>query len=335
MRVLVTGGSGHLGFNLVTLLLARGYEVGATVRSLSNREQVDRLRSLGPVALFEADIRNQDQMHAALEDVDVLFHAAAVFAVAASHHEADLLDTAIAGTESSLRAAAARGVRRVVLTSSAVTLPLTTPGSPPSTERDWNTDLRVPYFRAKVESERRAWDLADELGLALATILPAGIIGPGFARHTPTIDIIQACLMGMFRLGAPRGNFSFVDARDAAEAHLLAAEQRATGRFIVGYDHAPSFDELVRAIARLDSRVRPPLLVLPGVAAPLLPLYDACSHRLLGTPRIATPEAIAATLSGRVYNFSTARAKAELGWSARVPFEQSLWDTLAELQRSR
>ncbi|HEX4934570.1 MAG TPA: hypothetical protein VFV33_15380, partial [Gemmatimonadaceae bacterium] len=179
-----------------------------------------------------------------------------------------------------------------------------------------------------VESERRAWALADALGLRLTTILPAGIIGPGFVRSTPTTDIIRAAQMGVFRVGAPSGTFTFVDVRDAAEAHCLALEREATGRFIVGYDHIPTFDEIARAVARLEPRVRPPLMVLPRWLSPLLPAYDAASHALLGTPRVATPEVVATGASGNVFNYSAARAKRELGWAPRVPFEESLRATL-------
>lgn len=333
MRTLVTGGNGHLGHNLVALLLAKGYAVGATLRSLANRDQVARLCALGDVTLHEADVRSYDQLHAALAEVDILFHVAAVYSTTDRARERDMRETAVAGTESVLRAAADRGVKRVIMTSSVVTLPLTLPGAPPSTEDDWNPDLRVPYFRAKVESERRAWALASELGLQLTTLLPAGIIGPGFARSTPTIDILRAAVMGEFRLGAPRGTFSFVDVRDVAEAHVLAAERGATGRFIVGYDHVPTFDELVRAIARIDPRVKPPLMVMPTWMDSILPLYDALSHVAVGTPRIATPEAIAATVSGKVYNYSTARARRDLGWAPVVPFEESLRATLEEMRR--
>lgn len=332
MRCLVTGGNGHLGFNLVQALLARGQRVRATVRSLAERAKTARLAALPGLELAEADVRDEAQMRSALDGVDMLFHVAAVYSLAEPGRDAEILAAATRGTEVSLRAAAAAGVQRVVMTSSVVTLPLTAPGAPPATEADWATDLRVPYVRAKTESERLAWRLADELGLSLATVLPAGIIGPGFARNTPTLDIVQACLMGEFRLGAPAGNFSFVDVRDVAEAHLLAAERGARGRFIVGYDVAPSFDRLVRTLARIDRRVKPPLMVLPVFMAPLLPLYDRFSHAVFGTPRIATPEGIASAVSGKVWNYSCARAKAELGWAARIPFEQSLRDTVAALR---
>ncbi|HEX4931601.1 MAG TPA: NAD-dependent epimerase/dehydratase family protein, partial [Gemmatimonadaceae bacterium] len=191
MRILVTGGNGHLGYNLIAALLARGHAVHATLRSLDHPGPVARVRALGDVTLHAADIRDPGQMHAALANVDVLFHVAAVYSTTDRTREQEMLETAVTGTEVVLRAAASRGVRRVIMTSSVVTLPLTPRGAPPSTEDDWNPDLRVGYFRAKVESERRAWALADELGLRLTTILPAGIIGPGFVRSTPTTDIVR------------------------------------------------------------------------------------------------------------------------------------------------
>lgn len=333
MHALVTGANGHLGFNLVTMLRTKGHAVRASVRSVSAAEKTNRLRAIPGVELVEADVRNEAQMLAALAGVDTLFHAAAVFSTTEKGRDAEIRESAVRGTEIALKAASRSGVRRVILTSSVVTLPLTQRGAPPATEDDWATDLRVPYFRAKVESEKLAWAVAKDLGIELTTILPAGIIGPGFSRPTPTIDLIQACLMGELRLGAPHGNFSFVDVRDVAAAHLLACETGETGRFIVGYDHVPSYSELVRTLGTVEPKVRPPLLTLPSLAAPLLPLYDALSHRVFGTPRIATPEIIATLISGKVVNYSCERAKTRLGWKAEISFQQSLKDTVAELKR--
>jgi len=335
MQALVTGANGHLGLNLVALLQREGHAVRASVRSLSAADKVERLRALPGVELVEADVRSEVQMRAALAGVDTLFHVAAVYSTTEKGRDAEILESAVRGTEVALRLAARSGVRHVILTSSVVTLPLTPRGAPAVTEDDWTTDLRIPYFRAKVESEKLAWTLAKDLGIKLTTILPAGIIGPGFSRRTPTIELIRACLMGEFRLGAPRGNFSFVDVRDVAAAHLLAAETGETGRFIVGYDHIPSYVELVRALGAIDTTVSAPLMTLPTLFGPILPLYDALSHWLIGTPRIATPEIIATLVSGKVVNYSCQRAKDRLGWTAKVPFQQSLADTLAELSKKK
>ena len=80
---------------------------------------------------------------------------------------------------------------------------MTAPGAPPVDETQWAEALRVPYFRAKTEGEQAAWRTARELGLNLVTVLPGGITGPGFARNTPTINLIEAIERGnVAQLGA-------------------------------------------------------------------------------------------------------------------------------------
>lgn len=332
MHALVTGANGHLGFNLVQALRARGHQVRASVRSLADAAKTAPLRALGPVELVEAALDQPLHLRAAVDGVDTLFHVAAVYSTCEPGREQEILDAAIRGTANMLHAAADARVRKVVLTSSVVAVPLTAPGAPPSTEADWNEDLRVPYIRAKTEGERLAWRLADELALNLATVLPGGISGPGFRRNTPTIDLIEAAMRGEFRLVAPAGNFSFVDVRDVAQAHILAAERDAHGRFIACNDVQPSFRALVETMHRIDPRVKLPLIDLPSFMVPLLPLFDRACHVLLGTPRIATPEVVATGVSGRRWNVSSARAKAVLGWAPAIPFEQSLRETMDTLR---
>jgi len=335
MRALVTGANGHLGFNLVQALLARGDRVRAGVRSAADTDKCEALRALSGVEVVDADLGQPAQLRAAMDGIDTLFHAAAVYSTTERGRDAEILRAAVGGTEASLRAARDAGVRRVVMTSSMVTLPLTAPGAPPVTEADWSDDLRIPYFRAKVESERMAWQLALELKLDLVTVLPGGIIGPGFRRNTPTIDIVQAALMGEFRVGVPAGNFPFIDVRDVVDVHLRVADRAVGGRFIAGPAVAPSFRQLIETLRRIDPRVPRPLMTLPRLAAPVLAAYDALSHRLFGTPRIATPEVVGCVVSGKIFNGSSARAQAELGWAPKVSFEQSLAETLTVLGRSR
>lgn len=332
MHALVTGANGHLGFNIVRALLVRGDRVRAGVRSVADAGKCAALRALGGVELVDADLGKPAQLRAAMDGIDTLFHVAAVYSTVESEREAEILRTAIEGTEASLRAARDAGVRRIVMTSSMVTLPLTAPGAPPVTEADWSDDLQVPYFRAKAESERIAWRLAREWNLDLVSVLPGAVIGPGFARNTPSIDIVEAALKGEFRFGVPDGNFPFIDVRDVVDAHLRVADRAVGGRFIAGPDDAPSFRELVETLRRIDPRISRPLMTLPHLIAPVLPLYDALSHRFFGTPRIATPEVVASGVSGKIWNASSARAKRELGWAPKVSFEQSLVDTLAVLR---
>jgi dihydroflavonol-4-reductase len=332
MHALVTGGNGHLGYALVQELLAGGHTVRASVRVLDDWH-LRPFKDLD-VEVVAADVRDVEALRAATSGIDTLFHVAAVYSLTDPGREREIITTSLQGAQNALQAAAAAGVGKVVLTSSVAALPMTAKGAPPVTEAQWRTDLRVPYMRAKTEAEQLAWRLATELGLELATVLPAGVIGPGFRRNTPTIDIIEAAVRGMFRPGAPDGNFVYVDVRDVARAHVLAAGPGVTGRFAV-VDVQPSFRELVRELHRIDPKVRRPMLTLPRIAVSALPIYDRLCHRMLHTPRIATQEVVATSVSGLWWNVSSERARSELGWEPQVSFRQSLRETVEALRERR
>lgn len=334
MRALVTGANGHLGYNLTAALVERGHFVRASVRSITDPDKTARLRILGGVELAEAALERPDQLRAAMEGIEVLFHAAAVYQYVAAGREREIIDASVKGTETTLRAAADARVRRVVLTSSMVTLPLTRPGAPAVDETCWTEDLRVPYVRAKTEGERTAWRLARELGLDLVAILPGAITGPGFVRNTPSIDMIEAMMRGAMRMGVPDANFPAVDVRDVVAAHLLVAERDCAGRFVVCNDTLPSFRAMLETLHALDPRIPLPLMTLPGFALPAMPLFDRLNHATLGSPRIAAPE-LMAMIRGRIWNASNRRAREELGWRQSVSLEQSLRDTVETLKRRR
>jgi len=260
------------------------------VRSLADRAKAEPVRALGEVELVELEVRNTHQFDAALAGVDTLFHVAATYAVYTGSAEQDreMIRDSVEGVEIALRAAARARVRKVVLTSSVVTLPLVRADDPPATEADWQTDFRLPYSRAKAEAERLAWRLAEQLGLKLVAILPGGIGGPGFLRRTPTTDIFEGIMLGSMRLGAPNGNFTYVDVRDVATAPILAAEKDVTGRFAICNDEQPAFIEFSRLMHAIDPNVPAAPFVLPSFLSPLLPVFGrstqgssvrrACSH---------------------------------------------------------
>ncbi len=331
MDILITGANGHLGHALVAEMLAAGHRVRGGLRSLADRAARARLEALGPVRPVQTDLDRPAGLAPALAGVDVVVHAAAVYSLCEPGRAAETLRVATEGTAVVLRAAAEAGVGRVVLTSTVLTVPLTRPGAAPSTEADWNDDLRVPYVRAKTEGERQALALADELGLSLATLLPGAIGGPGFVRNTPSIDLVEAMMRGAFRAGVPRLNLPYVDVRDVARAHRLAAEAGARGRFIVVGDELPDFRTVVETMHRIDPRVARPGPTLPDWLLPAVPLVDRLNTRLLGTPRTAPPEMIA-MMRGRRYNASNQRAKEVLGWRPAIGLAESLADTMAALR---
>lgn len=331
MRVLVTGANGHLGTNLIAELLAAGHAVRGSVRTLADPARTEHLKRLGDIELVEADLDRPETLRAAMEGQDAVFHTAAVYTLFAPGQDKAIVRASEAGAEAALRAAHAAGVKRVVLTSSVVTLPLTLPGESSVDETAWSSELRVPYFRAKVLGERKAWHVAQELGIRLATVLPGAFGGPGFQRNTPTIDFVEAIMKGALQVAAPPFNYPWVDVRDVARAHRLVLEKDAQGRFIAVNDRQPSMGEIAEAMNAVDRSIPRPLLTLPTFLMPALPVFEKLMSRASGTPRSLTPE-LAATLKGRVWNISNAKIKRELGWEPQITLKQSLADTIAAIR---
>lgn len=326
MRVLVTGANGHVGYVLVQHLLAHGYEVRASVRDASDPARTKRVSALG-AEVVEADLLRSETLARAAAGMDAVFQVAATYELLPKHGGDALIRDSVEGGVNMLKAAKAAGVRRVVFTSSTVAVGPGRHDDPPRDETRWNEDRQVPYFVAKVEGERRAWAYARENNLDMVAILPSGIIGPGFVRKTPSVDIVENIRKGIFRMGVMRGNFPLVDVRDVAVAHRLALENAAaSGRYIVVHDDNPSFAEFVELERSVDPRVPKAGPVLPDFMLPMMPLYDWFSHVAFGTARTLTQE-LNASLRGRFWKLSNARATRELGWRPTIPLARSVKDT--------
>ncbi len=334
MHVLVTGANGHLGTNLISALLANGHRVRGSIRSLTDRHKAAGVSRQGAVEVVEARLDDEASLRAAMDGVDAVMHTAAIYQIYAPDNAQTILEAGIDGVAAAMRAAKDAAVSKVVLTSSVVALPLRRTGDPPATEADWADDLRVPYLKAKTLGEKRAWEIAEALGVNLATILPGAFGGPGFERPTPTIDFIEAIMYGAFWLAAPALNYPYIDVRDVVRAHVLALERDGQGRFIATLDRQPMMGDIAKVMHEIDPRVRAPLFTLPGVLTPVLPAVDALNARAFGMPRSITPD-LAGTLSGRLWNVSNAKIRRELGWEPQISLRDSLADTMAAVRASQ
>jgi nucleoside-diphosphate-sugar epimerase len=148
-RVLVTGGAGFIGSNLVRDLLDRGDEVRVLDNfSTGNRANLDGL----DVEVVEGELRSYERVHNAVRGVEVVFHLGALGSVPRSVQD-PLTSSAvnIEGTLNVLLAARDEGVRRVVYSSSSSVYG--TRRELPVSE-DQPPDPLSPYGVAKMSAER-------------------------------------------------------------------------------------------------------------------------------------------------------------------------------------
>ena len=245
--VLVTGASGFIAIHCIVQLLEQGHHVRGTLRSMSH---ADELRST--IAKFvQADERLEFVQVDLLEDAgwaeavrgcDYVLHVASPFPLDQPKDENDLIQPAKEGTLRVLQAAAESGVRRVVLTSSNAAVAAGHPRSKTHfDESDWSlTDSPTidPYSKSKTLAERAAWkfikNLPQEQALELVAINPGLVLGPLPDPHQRTSGEMVYQLMSGKLPGLAHLQFSCVDVRDVASAHLAAmtTPEAAGQRFI-------------------------------------------------------------------------------------------------------
>ena len=300
-RTFVTGGSGFIGGALVSRLAERGDEVVALARSSA---AADALTARG-AKVVRGDILDEAALRAGMDGCDEVFHVAGMN----THCPSDpalLLRVNVEGTETAVRAAAAAGVRRMVLTSSAASL-----GEAPGTVGREDTPHRGTYLsvyeRSKRLGEDAAFASARDLGLELVAVNPSSVQGPG--RSAGNGKIVIDYLNG--RLKAFVDTYiSVVDVADCVEGHVLAATRGRPGERYVLNGATITSDEALALLQELsgvreDVRMLPPALVRAAAA-----LGEAAYRAGRRTPSMCRAR-VRTILHGHRYDGS--RACRELG----------------------
>jgi nucleoside-diphosphate-sugar epimerase len=311
--VLVTGGSGYVGTQLIAALLRDGTAVRATVRSFDSEAGLRKAVQRGGaedagLEVVVADLMADDGWPGAVAGCADIYHVASPMIQPKDPDE--VIMPAREGTLRVLRAARDVGARRVVLTSSFAAVGYTAKPGADYTEADWtdpDTPGLPPYPRSKAVAERAAWDFIEREGggTELVSVNPTFILGPALTTAArSSLQLIKAMLDGAMTV-VPRQRFGVADVRDVADAHIraMATPAAAGQRFLVLAD-GPTISWLW--LARL---LRDRL----GALAERVPTEEAPGDEL--------PELV-------IHND---RAKSVLGWRPR-PAEATIVETVESLR---
>jgi len=312
----VTGATGHLGNALVRELV----RLGKRVRVLALPD--DDCRSLAglPVEVARGDVTRRETIASALRGTEVVFHLAGVVSIS-SLDAKRVHDVNVTGTQNVLAACREAGVRRLVYSSSVHALTEPPPGGVLTEEAGFDPALAVgDYGRAKAEASR-AVVLAARDWLDAVLVLPVAVLGPFDYRLSEMGELIRMFARG--RLPAVvDGGYDFVDVRDVAQGHVLAAERGGRGDSYLLTGGRLSVREVMRVLSEEAGRPAPRLVIPLPVAAGLARLAPAW-ERITGRRALLTPYAVH-TISAR-FRISDEKARRELGFRS-MPVEQSLRD---------
>jgi dihydroflavonol-4-reductase len=257
MTVLVTGASGFIGGHCVLDLLNQGFNVVGSVRDLERSASMETIlqkrgADTSRLKWVAANLTDADSWLPAVKGCDAVFHVASPVPTIQPRDPLEVIEPAIDGTVSVLKACAAMSVKRVILTSSVAAILGVRPESRIFTGSDWSDPEdpeMIPYTISKTLAERAAWDFCDSNNIALTTIHPALVLGPTLEKdYGSSLEAIVKLMNRDVPL-LPKFGFEIVDVRDVASLHRLALQNPTTkGQRLIAANGFLWFREIARIL---------------------------------------------------------------------------------------
>ena len=339
-KVLVTGGCGFLGSTIVKSLLGRG---ARNVRILALPDETTTNVDGLDVEIVRGNVLSLDDCKKAVDGIDTVFHTAAIYK-AFMPDPTMMYEVNNRGTFNMMEASRRANVKTVVYTASIVAL-----GRPPEGQiGDEDTaydawDLTFAYSRAKYHSRKIAEDFG-AWGMDVRVVCPGMVFGPGDIGPTPSgkliVDVLKmepwskfpASLAATIRTGETRGlpptyvegGANFVDVRDAAEVHVLAATKGQPNRRYLATAHNLTQAEFLQAVNRALNIERRYMKLPTPIARKMVDAFEAQAIKTNTEPPLAKSFF---EYSLKPSFFSNERSVKELGATYR-PIEETIADAV-------
>ena len=255
-RVLITGGAGFIGSQIVRLLVDAGCsEIVVLDNMIRGRgTNLAAVANSGGLRIIEDDIRNRNLVRSLLEGTDTVFHQAALRITHCAAEPRQALEVMIDATFDLFEHCVRSGVRKVVFASSASVYGMAEQF--PTSERQHPYDNRTLYGAAKAFGEGLLRSLHDMYGLNYVALRYFNVYGPGMDLHGRYTEVLIRWMEKMERGEAPiifgdgLQTMDFVDVRDVAQANMLAAVCPVTDMvFNVGMGVETSLLQLAQCLA--------------------------------------------------------------------------------------
>jgi len=325
-KILITGATGYIGGVLMNRLLSEGHEVHTLVRDAAKARWMPE-----SVRQFTGDLFEVDALERAMQGVEEVYHVAA-YARPWAPDVSTFYQINVDGAENVFRAAARKGVRRVVFTSTAGVFGPSLKGGPVHEGTERRAEIATDYERSKLKAEALVRQLVQE-GQDIVIVNPSRVYGPGqLDEITGVTKMIKLHMAGQFRFfpgdGHSIGNYVFID--DVVNGHILAMERGMAGeRYAIGGENASyrAFFDQLKAITGVNKRMFPlPISMMRATAT-----FMKLRADWLGTPPMITPEWVDRFMQH--WELSSEKAALQLDYKP-LPLEAGLRRTVGWLQQN-
>lgn len=233
-RVLITGGAGLVGSHIADLLVREGV---AEIIILDNftRGRLENLawaKEHGALVIVEGDIRDRKLLAEVMQDVDVVFHQAAIRITQCAEEPRLALEVLADGTFNVLEAAVNAKVKKVVAASSASIYGMAEDF--PTTESHHPYNNRTLYGAAKAFNEGLFRSFYEMYGLDYVALRYFNVYGPRMDIYGLYTEVLirwmERIVAGQPPLifGNGEQTMDFVCIEDIARANILAAKANVT-----------------------------------------------------------------------------------------------------------
>jgi NAD dependent epimerase/dehydratase len=268
---LVTGADGFIGSHLVELLLAQGYKVKALVQynSFNHWGWLEEVENSSQLEVICGDVRDPHFCRTITENIDVVFHLAALIAIPYSYVAPDsYVSTNVNGTLNICQACLDNNVSRVIHTSTSEVY-----GTAQYVPIDEKHPLQAqsPYSASKIGADAMAMSYFNAFDLPLTIARPFNTYGPRQSARAVIPTIITQIANGekQIKLGdvTPTRDFNYVE--DTCRGFLaLASSEQTIGEVVnIGSNFEISVGDTLALIKKImqsdvefiidDQRLRP------------------------------------------------------------------------------
>lgn len=307
--ILVTGGSGKVGRHLVKALLERGEDVRVLIK--------DKMTEFENVETSYGNLLNKESLRKAVDDIDVIYHLAAVVDYLASK---DLMyNVNVIGTKNLLEVS--KGKKFIYLSSTAAM---------GKKLKEMPANEKTPchpsnyYGKTKLEAEKLVRETG---GIVLRSV---DVFGPGFTEgYNFVISQLEKGKMPI--IGDGKNLIHWIHIKDLIQALLLAKEKGKPGEtYIIAGKEVKTLKDSWNLLCKYLG-VETPKKHTSKILAKTLTYSKLLKGKIIKKRPKVIPEYIDKITSNRTFDISKARA--ELGFEPKVSYEEAAREMVEEYKR--